>query len=450
MWYIAVYFIVLFAIGFGAARHQSSESFMMAERRLGAFAVGSSIAAGFFDSFVLAAYAGYVYQFGLSALWLFVGIAVGILVFALIVKPIKVESDLRKFHTMADYFFGKFPQDSRPGYAVGGLILLFFFALLLIQLIFGSQVLSFVTGWNYVVCVLAVGVGVIAYLVAGGFRASVSTDVFQWVLILVLSAFVALLVRKDFVPSPAQLKPFSMGVGESIAFLVIGALNTIVAADMWQRAYAARSIRSLRIGLLIAGIMLPLAGAVVCVIGLATRHQFPGLEKPAEALLYAFGNMLGAEWRSLGFVILFAAIMSSADTMLFVIGSSVVKDFAERHKRFSDLRRVTLVRYALVVTGILGIAGAILIQDILTIALSLAGLGIGLAPGVLAVRFFKPAGVSIFVSIVAGTAAVLGLLAFGMVTPETSLASLPIALCALLVTEPLVRWKRRRRYTTVR
>ncbi|HUU90088.1 MAG TPA: hypothetical protein VM238_02640 [Phycisphaerae bacterium] len=439
MWYVIAYLVAVLVIGVAAARRQSAEGFMMADRQLGAFAVGSSVSAGFFDAFVLAVYAGYVYQYGLSALWLFVGVAVGLGVFALMARPIKEASDAGRFHTMADYFFARFPRDAKPGYAVAGLLVVFFLALLLVQFIFGSQVLAFLTGWSYTSCVLIVGIVVMLYMVIGGFRASVRTDVFQWLLIVLLASIVALVVRRDLAPSWAAARPLGIGIGKSAAFLVIGTLNTIVAADLWQRAYAAKSVQSLRRGLFLAALMLPLAGAVIGIIALATRQQFPGLDDPTQALLYGFGRALGEGWRGLGFVVLFAAIMSSADTMLFVIGSSVVKDFAERRRRWTDARRVRLVRYALGVAGLLGVIVAIAVQDILTIALSIAGLGIGLSPAVVAVRFFDPRSISVFVSIMLGAAAVGALLLSGYVMPETSLVSLPVALVALLITELLAR-----------
>jgi SSS family solute:Na+ symporter len=165
---------------------------LLSSRTLGSSALGASIAAGFFDSFVLVAFTGYVYSYGWPALSLFIGTAAGLLLFSLFAPRLRKEAGDHGYFGMSDYFEKKYGHGSAVVVSIINVV--FYIALLLIQIIFGSTVLAQITGFSYETCILLIAGTLLIYVGTGGFRAVVMTDIFQWSLIGVLLVIVAILL----------------------------------------------------------------------------------------------------------------------------------------------------------------------------------------------------------------------------------------------------------------
>ena len=76
--YIAV---IVLIIGIVSSMKESEDDFMIGNRQVqGLLMTVSTLAAGYFDGSILAVYIAYIYQFGFSAIWFFVGFSIGFLV----------------------------------------------------------------------------------------------------------------------------------------------------------------------------------------------------------------------------------------------------------------------------------------------------------------------------------------------------------------------------------
>jgi len=418
---LIAYLLVVLGIAFYASRKATAQDYLICSRALGAFALGLSIAAGFFDSFVLVTFTGYVYRYGWPALSLFLGTAAGLILFSVFAPRLRTESGEKSYFGMSDYFEHRYGHVS--AIVVSIINLVFYVALLLIQIIFGSILLAHITGLSYNVCVGAIAVTLLIYVGIGGFRAVVMTDIFQWSLIAILLVLVAFIVaRMEVVPSMAHAE-WSSSFGDAIAFLLIGCMASFSAPELWQRCFAARDARSARRGILLAALLFPLAGLVLVVVGLAATANFPGID-PQDALIRVFDASLTGGLQAVGLVLLLAAIMSSADTCLFVIAPTFVINILGT-KGGTDRKMPTFLMMGIAL--VLASLGALLTQDLLQIALALASLSLGIFPVLfVGLKTRLPSGV-VNVAMISGFVVVGIALAAGSLDPATSVLSLPVS-----------------------
>ena len=84
------------------SRKESKEGYLIAERKLGAWSTMATINASKTGS-ILMIFVALVYLWGFAALWYFIGMVVGVLVFLPFALKLK-DNSKHKFYTLADYF----------------------------------------------------------------------------------------------------------------------------------------------------------------------------------------------------------------------------------------------------------------------------------------------------------------------------------------------------------
>src|SRR3989344_4416021 len=103
--FFALFIGIVLVIGVVSSRKETEEDFMIAERKVKGFQVAATMSAGYFDGATLAIYIAYVYQYGFSAIWLFIGIALGFILVIKYAYRIKQKADELKVYSMPEYFF---------------------------------------------------------------------------------------------------------------------------------------------------------------------------------------------------------------------------------------------------------------------------------------------------------------------------------------------------------
>src|SRR3990167_3675991 len=98
---IFVYFFILLVIGWKYSKRQSQEDFLIAERKLGAFSSMMTINASKTGS-ILMIFVALVYLCCFSAMWYFVGVVIGALLFIPFALRLRERSE--RYYTLADYF----------------------------------------------------------------------------------------------------------------------------------------------------------------------------------------------------------------------------------------------------------------------------------------------------------------------------------------------------------
>lgn len=439
MYYIlAIYFAILIVIGFSKGRSKTTESFLIADRDVGAKTLATSIIAGLFDGFILVSYTGFVYLYGWPAISLFLGIVIGFLLFYRFSERVYKEGRENSYYGMSDFFAHRYGDTSAK--LVSFINIVFYLALLLIQFVFGSRVLQQISGLSYELCLVGMAIVLLIYLLAGGLKAVLVTDIFQWLLIILV---VFLLLPQLISPAQTTLfthSDFNAGAGDAIAFLLIGAMAIFSAPEIWQRCYAARDAKSVKQGLLMSSVMFPIIGILLALVGFGAFALFPDI-KPDQALIKVFSEVFKGPVQSLGLVLLLSAIMSTADTNLFVIAPTITLNLL-KIKEPGKLRKYT--SYAII--GSIFIAGllAFFLRDILSIALALASLSLGLFPVLIfaLTKELSPRLVNVALSL--GIFSVVAVLLMGQIDPTTSVISFPVVLITILIGLAWRKLKRRK------
>src|SRR3989344_2947507 len=153
--FFLIYIAIVVAIGIISARKESEDGFMIAERKVEGVQVAATMSAGFFDGATLSIYVAFLYLYGFSAIWLFVGIALGFLFVRKYAHKIKQKADELKVYTMPEYFFKILGK--KNGLMFSFFLVLQFFLLLIVNLVISGKVLSAIFPIPYFVAVIIGG-----------------------------------------------------------------------------------------------------------------------------------------------------------------------------------------------------------------------------------------------------------------------------------------------------
>src|ERR1700741_4047252 len=106
--FFLAYIAVAVIIGIVSSRKESEEDFMIADRKVHGVQLAATLSAGFFDGTTLVVYFAYLYQYGFSAIWLFIGLFIGFYFFRRYAARIKQKADELRVYTMSEYFYRLF------------------------------------------------------------------------------------------------------------------------------------------------------------------------------------------------------------------------------------------------------------------------------------------------------------------------------------------------------
>lgn len=315
-------------------------------------------------------------------------------------------------------------------------LVLQFFLLLIVNLIISGKVLTAIFPLPYPLAV-AIGGGIILiYLLLAGFKAVIRTDVFQLIIMFVMSITVGVfLFGKTHIPA-SEFNLGTIGAGNIIGFLVMAGFGIMVSPDIWQRIFATRDEKNLKHGTTYAAAILPLLAIIISVVGLATKQSFPNIA-PENALVTGFSHLLPYGMKEFGMVLLYAVSLSSSDTVTFVVSSIFTRDIKNYSRTLGGESMKKLTRFFMITFIALAIIIAISYQNIINLGFSLASLNLALFPVVFGSLYWKLKERAIFWSLTIALASVVILFASNNATPETTIISLPVALISLFILQKL-------------
>jgi len=212
-----------------------------------------------------------------------------------------------------------------------------------------------------------------AYVAIGGFRSVVSTNALQFVLMFAAFCLVLpfALSRIGGLGALWQALPEthrSWDGGAGIQFVLVWyfiALQTLVEPTFYQRCYAARTPGVARRGILVAIGFWVAFDFLTTFSGLAARVLLPDLADPVQAYPALGQAVLPPLANALFAVGLFATVMSTAHSYLFLAASTVGHDLAPEFAADGDQRRWTAA--ALLPVGAAAVALALALRSVVAI-----------------------------------------------------------------------------------
>lgn len=438
---LILYALVCVAIGFWSSRSKKDEDYLIAGRKMTTFGFVSSVIASYIGGAAVVAYSAYVYEFGISAIAVFVGTSAGFLIFIPYAIKLRKISSEQQFLTLSDWFFYKY--DKQTGLLSAIILFVVYFGMLINQFIAGSSILAHISGLSYEAALLISSSIITIYLLAGGFKSVIKTDIFQYVILFVLFVLLGFVLIKEDQSFTKELLDFSrMDPLMTVVFIAFGVLIIFQSAEYWQRVYAAKNNKVVVRGLRISALLVVITGLAVSVVGLSAHLHIPGIESRN-----AFGEgltlLISPKFIGLSLVLLFAAIMSSADTIIFVLASSLSKDYIANFSKKETTNRnlKSMTRWFILLFAVLGFIFAFFFRDLVTVIIFITGLGFTVIPAALGSFHFRIHRQAALASFVAGVLYVLILIVSGNLIPELSIASIVVASVVLVVVQQIFKVK---------
>lgn len=353
--YLLFTFYSLFLIGLSYfyGRQANGEAYLIAGRNRPTLHIIASKFASAIGAGTLVLYTSYAYKFGTAGMIpLFLGISVGYLVFAFWAAPkIKRFSIGQHFYTQGDLVrFITINENSKRLTDSLTMGVQFFWVLLI--LVGGARVIAYFQVLSYEMALLATALVVLSYLLLSGFKAVILTDVVQAVLILAFLAFLAFVIPWDERVVISELlqtrPPQELERSTIVGLLLYGIFSVFGLADRYQLCYAAKNEATAQRGMAWALVPILLVMFLLLMIGLSVLELSTTLP-PQEAFLYAMQQLLPPIWQPALILLLFAAIMSSADTHIFAVASHAAS-LTNRSDNVQTTKQFTLVTIILATT----------------------------------------------------------------------------------------------------
>ena len=377
-------------------RVESSSGFFVANRRLSAALLFSTILAANIGAGSTVGAAGLGYRDGLAAWWWVGSAGLGTLVLAFWIGPRiwRIATD-HGLYTVGDYLELRYGKPVRA--MITALLWLGAPAVLATQLIAMAKIIEFVAGAPYWTGVLIGSVVMTVYFTAGGLLTSAWVNMVQLV---VLVAGFSVAIPWAWVaaggwdgvftatPASPEYLSFWQGGGSGWIYLALVAPNFMVSPGLVQKVYGAVDERAIRVGLGAAAAALLVFALAPPLFGMIAHVYEPALADPEHSLMVVLTVGLPTLLGSLALAAVFSAEISSADAALFMLATSLSQDLYKRFARpeATDAQVLKVARLAAVGGGGLGVLLALVLPSVIT------ALGI----------FYALMAVCLFVPVVAG------------------------------------------------
>ena len=244
-----------------------------------------------------------------------------------------------------------------------------------------------VTGWGLLACLFAGTIASAAYLMTGGFRADVATDVFEFAVMFLGFAVIIPFAAAQYGTLPfleARLPPlhFTLHGGHSAPYIIVWffiALWTFVDPAFHQRCVAARSGTVARAGILWSIPFWFVFDALTATAGLYARAVVPGLDQPVMAYPALAEAVLPPVAKGAFYSGMLATILSTLNTLALVSGTTLGRDIVARWRRVPEAG-AGVVRWGIVLASGGSIALAYAVPSVIRLWYSI---GTAIIPGLL-------------------------------------------------------------------
>ena len=374
---IFLYALILIALGvFIGRKAKSASDFFVAGRNFNSGLLFTTLIAANLGAGSTVGVTALAYQYGLSAWWWIGSAGIGSMILAFIVGP-KIWKISREynFYTLSDYL------DKRYSKFFSGFISIMMsigtLALFSGQLLGIAWILEVVAEIPKIYGVIIGAVVTTLYFAAGGLLSSAFVNILE-VAVILIGFVIALPFVWNFsgglenikanIPDTKYFDFFGMGSTAIIGYIVMLVPSFFISPGLIGKVFAAKDERSIKIGTSLNGLVQLIFAIIPVIIGVATFSKFPDLARPDLALPAAMKNMMPFFAGSIALAAIFAAEVSTADTVLYMLAGSLTNDIYKRffNPDISDSKLLTLSRITTVICGIIGVILALKLESIIS------------------------------------------------------------------------------------
>ncbi|MCR4327925.1 MAG: sodium:solute symporter family protein [Patescibacteria group bacterium] len=381
--------LVVLGLGFYLSKKEGAEGYFVNNRNTTLFfliftALSTSVGAG-----TVLGVASASFQTGISFGVLFmIASALGWALMGYLAPRIKKFGDEQKAYTFGDYLAYQYSDRARK---IGRLVVLiaYFFGTG-IQFVAFAQLINVTTNLSFTPALLIVALITILYTALAGVKGDFYTDALQFFVMFPVFIFLfikgfALVGIKELLILPEGFfnlynynGPIFFWAGVLLGFPLI-----LTSVDAWQRVFAATDERTAKIAFYWSGILkVGVIGAAI-LVGLLAYHIVPNAD--ADGAMFALmAEILPSGLLGLGLASVLAIIMSTVDTGIMVGSATITKDFfLAKYKNASEEEVLRVGKISASLFGLVGLAIAYFVQDIVTLAIVSVQVLIIFAPALL-------------------------------------------------------------------
>lgn len=411
------YLVVILVVGFITYHiNKSHKDFFIAGRRLNPWVVAFSERASGESAWLLLGLPGAAFAAGLLEFWTALGCVSGIIFYwFFIARALREESERLEAITLPTFLAARFKKGQGVIRILATFIIVFFYIFYLSAQFNGAgKILNVTFGLDQTTGMIIGALVIIFYTMMGGFFAVAWTDMVQGIIMigtLVILPLVGLLELRELALETTPLREMTAAGGHHLLSWTGGksgwaAAALIISGLSWALGYmgqphlltrfmAIRKAAEIRVSrrIAIAWVIPAFTGAVVIgIVGAAMYGQgaFDDIEK---VMPYMAGELLPA-WLAGIFVSgAIAAMMSTADSQLLVISSSIIEDFFHQTlgRDMGDAFLLKASRVITIVVGLIGFSIALTSDKLIfsMVSYAWAGLGSSFGPLILLMLTWK-------------------------------------------------------------
>lgn len=238
-----------------------------------------------------------------------------------------------------------------------------------------------------------------SYLIQGGFRSNVYVDAFQFFVMFVGFIIAAVICfyslgGTEFLSANLPSSHLKFTGDASPAFIIVWfliALWTFADPGFHQRAYAAKNGNIAKWGIIISIFFWAVFDFLTTSTGLFARALFPDLEHPVLAYPFLAEKILSPGFKGLFYAGMFATIISTLNSFLFLSATTIGRDFFYRLiPQLNDDKIKFFTSIGVLISGIISIMISFLIPSVVQIWYTIGSLFIpAIIPAVVSAYYPK-------------------------------------------------------------
>lgn len=343
-----VFFLaIIFFIGYWSSKKLESstggflQEYFLGGRELGGFVLAMTMVATYGSASSFLGGPGTAYTMGFG--WVLLAmtqVVTGYFVLLILGKKFAILA--RKYNAITLIDFLKVRYNSTAVVLLAAVsMIIFLFSAMTAQWVGGGRLIESLTGMKYTTALFIFAVSVLVYVVIGGFRAVAVTDAVQGGVMVIgtLILLIAVIIAGGGVPNimqdllaenPNLVTPYgnegNLSAAYVSSFWILVGVGVVGLPQMAVRAMSYKNTRSMHRALVIGTIVTGFIMLNMHLIGIFARPILPGVEVADTVIPLVALKVLPAWLAGIVLAAPLAAIMSTVDSLLILVSSSIVKD----------------------------------------------------------------------------------------------------------------------------
>lgn len=345
------------------------------------------------------------YSLGMGQQWIHITMFTCISIFALfLLKRIRALGEKHKMITIGDFTTLRYGNAARLPTVIS--ILFSYCAMSGTLFVSIATILNVTIGMNLTLGIIIGWILLTLKTYLGGLKAVIWQDVIHGTILVIGTTlmFIAVLRQSggwqetaDYAASAGaadMLSVMNITPGDILIYLLTLAVFQFVRQDLWQRVWAAGSLKTASTGYWISMVIAVSIGVFAVFIGVFGRYGLE-LESIDPVLIYygVIGDVFPFAFVVVMIVVLLAAVISSADSFLLAGASSIVNDIVRPgFPHYSNTKMLLWSRLSVLIISVVGLVLALTIPGLVNLMVTGTAMAVsGLLAPIMFGLFWKKA-----------------------------------------------------------